>query len=229
MTSPPSSPLPGITHVWSESKPRPISHGRVAGMEELLAGVLPEDFPCRVVVREVIEGRCKGDLGLFSTGIIKKGDTICVYSGHYFHWTHAGGRKSHAISIGCGQQGHVICGLGVREVVHHTSPIHCGSIINSTQENSVLIDDDANAEPVRDRFVFHKTLGKDKCNRDVGVAAIAIIAKRDISPDEQILWSYPVTEVTDLTPCDLEKIFQEARELKNRPKKRAIPEPVDRV
>lgn len=197
-------------------------------MEDLLAGMLPEDFPCHVVVREVTEGRSKGGLGLFSTDNIKRGDTVCVYSGHKVHWTHVVGR-SHAISIGCGHQGHVICGLGVREVVHHISPAHCGSIINSTQQNSMLIDDDANVEPVRDRFVFHKTLGKDKFNRDVGVAAIAMIAKRDIAPDEQILWSYPVTEVTDLTPCDLKKIFQEARELKNRQKKRAIPEPVDRV
>lgn len=188
--------------------------------------MLPEDFPCRVVVREVTEGQSKGGLGLFSTGSIKRGDTVCVYSGHYVHWTHVGGR-SHAISIGCGDDGHVICGLGVREVIDRISPAYCGSIINSTQENSVLIDDDANVEPVRDRFVFHKSLGKDKFNRDVGVAAIAMIAKRDIAPDEQILWSYPVTEMTDLTPCDLKKIFQDAWELKNRPKKRVILEPVE--
>ena len=43
------------------------------------------------------------------------------------------------------------------------------------------------------------------------------------------LWSYPVTEATDLTPCDLKKILQEASKLKNRPKKRVIPEPVGRV
>lgn len=93
----------------------------------------------------------------------------------------------------------------------------------------MLFDDHANVEPVRNSFVFYESLGKDKFNRDVGVAAIAMIAKRDIAPNEQILWSYPVTEMADLTPCDLEKIFQEALKLKNRPKKRVKPEPVERV
>lgn len=195
-------------------------------MEEL-AGMLPEDFPCRVVVKEVTEGPSRGGLGLFSTGNIKQGATVCAYSGHYVHWTHVSGR-SHAISIGVNpvHQGYVICGLGVREVVHHISPAHCGAIINSTQQNYVLVDDDANVEPLRNSFVFHKNIGKDKFNRDVGMAAIAVIAKRDIAPDEQILWSYPVTEMADLTPCDLKKIFQETLEQKNRPKKRAILEPV---
>lgn len=196
-------------------------------MEEL-AGMLPGDFPCHVVVKEVTEGRSKGGLGLFSTGNIKQGATVCAYSGHYVHWTLVGG-KSHAISTGF-KPGHVICGLGVREVVHDISPAHCGSIINSTQDTSGrFVDEDANVEPVKNRFVFHKSLGKDKINRDVGVAAIAMIAKRDIAPDEQILWSYAVTEMADLTPCDIKKILQEALELKNRPKKRAIPEPVGRV
>lgn len=199
-------------------------------MEEL-AGMLPSDFPCRVVVKEVTEGRGKGGLGLFSTDIIHKGGMACLYSGHYVHWTHVGEGKSHAISVGFnsgpGHQGHVICGLGVREVVDRISAALCGSIINSTQKNSLLIDDDASIEPVRNRSVLYKSLGKDKFNRDVGVAAIALIAKRDIAPGEQILWSYPVTEMSDMTPCNLNKILKEALDLKNRPRKRAIPEPVE--
>ena len=199
-------------------------------MEEL-AGMLPEGFPCRVVVKKVTEGRGKGGLGLFSTDIIKRGDTVCLYSGEYVHQTHVGNRKSHAIGIACNpdHKSYVICGLGVRDVVNHISPALCGSIINSTQENYLLIDDDANVEPVRNRSVFYKSLGKDKFNRDVGVAAIAMIANRDIASGEQILWSYPVTEMTDLTPCNLKKIIKEALELKNRPKKRVTPEPVERV
>jgi hypothetical protein len=205
---------------------RSTKYDRTAEMDELV-GMLPEDFPCNVVVKEVTEGRSKGGLGLFSTSNIKQDATVCAYSGYYAHWSHVG-KRSHAISVGF-KPGHVICGLAVREVVHHISPAHCGSMINSTQENSVLIDDDANVDPVRNRFVFYKSLGKDKFNRDVGVAAIAMIAKRDIAQHEQILWSYAVTEMVDLTPFDLKKILQEALELKNRPKKRVIPEPVERV
>mgnify|MGYP006093480897 CR=1 FL=1 len=200
-------------------------------MEEL-AGMLPGDFPCRVVVKEVTEGRGKDGLGLFSTDIIKKGDMACLYSGHYVHWTLVDG-KSHAIGIGFnsgpGHHGHVICGLGVREVVDHISPALCGSIINSTQENYLLIDDDASVEPVKNRSILYKSLGKDKFNRDVGVAAIAMVAKRDIAPGEEILWSYPVTRVTDMTPCDINKILKEGLELKNRPKKRTTPVPVGGV
>ena len=193
-------------------------------MEEL-TNMLPEGFPCRVVVKQVTEGRGKGGLGLFSTGRINQGDVTCLYAGDYVHWKHVGNKRSHAISVG-GSAANVICGLGVRQVVDRISPALCGSIINSTQENFMLVDDDANVEPVKNSFVFCKSLGKDKFNRDVGVAAIAMIAKRDIAPGEQLLWSYAVTEVTDLTPCNIEKILEETVELKTRPKKRVIPNPV---
>ena len=43
-----------------------------------------------------------------------------------------------------------------------------------TEENSVLIDADANVEPRRDQVVFYKSIGQDKLNRDVGLSAIPI-------------------------------------------------------
>lgn len=197
-----------------------------------LAGMLPGDFTCRVIVKEVTQGRGKGGLGLFATDIIREGDTACFYGGEYVHWTHVRNR-SHAISVALnsdpGHKGHVICGLGVREDVDRTHPALCGCIINSTEENSLLIDSDANVEPVRNRSVFYESFGKDKFNRDVGVATIAMVAKRNIAPEEQILFSYAVTEMTDMTPCNLNKILNEALELKNCPKKRVIPQPVERV
>ena len=203
-------------------------HDRAADME--LAKMLRADFPCNVVVKEVTEGRGKGGLGLFSTGIIKKGDTACLYAGDYVHWTYVP-KSAHAISVGLNSDydhiGHVICGLGVRAIVERISPALCGSIINSTEKNSVLIDADANVEPVKDRSVLYESLGKDEFNRDVGLAAIAMVATRDIAPEEQILWSYFVTETTDTTPCNLTKILNEALELKNRAKKRVTPQPVE--
>ena len=136
---------------------------------------------------------------MFSTRI-KKNNVVCLYSGDYLHWTHVVG-KSHAISVALhpGHSGYVICGRGVRGLVDRYPPALLGCIINSTEENSLLIDADANVKPIRDRFVLYKSFGKDKHNRDVGLAALAMVATRDIAPEEQILWSYCVTEMTDMT------------------------------
>jgi len=215
------------THVCPLSSP----HKSNPTLMELVP-FIPQHFVCHVVVKKSRE-----EYGLFSTGFLKKGATVCFYAGDYLHWTHVGEGKSHAISVAfhSDHHGHVICGRGVREVLDRIPPALCGSIINSTEANSRLIDSNANVEPVKNHHAFYKSFGKDKSNRDVGVAAIAMVATRDIVPDEEILWSYPVVEMTDMTPCNREGILKEAydlkqaRDLKKLSRKRVIPQPLERV
>lgn len=189
-----------------------------------LLSLLPREFPRHTVVNEVTEGRGKGGRGVFSTGILE-GQTACWYMGHYLHHSHVGDGKSHAISVAfqVDHPGHVICGRVVLEVVDDIPAGFCGALINSTEKDSVLSYTDANIQPKKYEAVFLKIIGHDKMHRPVGLAAIPMVATKDIPKGEQLLWSYPVTEETDMTPCDISGIIEEGKALKAGSKKRAIP------
>lgn len=190
--------------------------------------LLPQEgFPRHTVVNEVHEGRGKGGFGLFSTGILK-GQVACWYMGQYLHHSHIGDGKSHAIGVAIRREdiGHVICGRIVRQHAHTIPAGLCGALVNSTEKESVLFYDDDNVQPVKNDAVFFNANGKDNMNRTVGLAAIPMVAIKDIPEGKQLLWSYPVTKEIDMTPCDIAAIIREAESMKSRPRKRAVPVPL---
>ena len=90
----------------------------------------------------------------------------------------------------------------------------------------MLIYADDNVKPMKDQVVFSQIIGYDKQNRPMGFAAIPMVATKDIPDGEQLLWSYTVKKETDMTPCNITNICDEAKALKGRSKKRSIPVPM---
>lgn len=183
-----------------------------------------EGFPRHTVVNEVHEDHGKYGLGLFSTGCIEKGQVACWYMGHYLHYSHVGDGKSHAVGVAirCEDLGHVICGRIVRQYAASIPAGLCGALINSTEKENLLMYDDDNVQPVKNDAVFFNTIGKDKMNRTIGLAAIPMVAIKNIAKGEQLLWSYAVSKEIDMTPCDIAAIVAEAESMKLKSRSRKI-------